>query len=382
MIINPSSLKKIALAIHKDPYFYSQNFSYVPFLNVFKNLIDKQLVKVYTPSFDFFDKGQKGSLEQTANNENNYYLGMINSLTLSQIDLFRPVNTYTYSDFLSIVTNNNVKTSGNLKFTVLIPYQENDQNSYFQELMWRLAIFQFVPFFLNTNVYPKNLGGPLFVESFSISCSSSDVVVDVDFTGGSQILPPEILPEYNESEYRQTYRTAKNYDCVLSLNVTQNSSNIYDSTASLNNYSVAEGINIRSMSLKINTPFTKIFTANDGVQKFTSDGMKFLSYSKRTVSGSFSFIASENLTIYFASGTNKQIIMYFGGPFYFPMNNVTIQSFDVSLDSAQNTFIHNVKFVALLQPTESTAYYLQNEFDINRDALYNQVSATVYTKPQ
>jgi len=74
--------------------------------------------------------------------------------------------------------------------------------------------------------------------------------------------------------------------------------------------------------------------------------------------------------------------MYFGGPFYFPMNNVTIQSFDVSLDSAQNTFIHNVKFVALLQPTENTAYYLQNEFDINRDALYNQVSATVYTKPQ
>jgi hypothetical protein len=385
MIINPSSLKKVAIAIHKDPYFYTQNFSYIPFLNVFKNLINKDLVKVYTPSLDFFDQAQKGSLTQTAHDNTNYYLGMINSVTINKIDLFQPVNTFTYSDFIALARSDKIKTTGSLTTHVLVPYVENDQNSYFQQLLWRLAVYQFVPFFLNVDVNPKNLGGPLFVEKFDISLAEGgDVSVTIEFEGGSQILPPSELPNYDLNSYRQTYRTAKNYDCILSLNVAQNSSDINASTQSLQSYFVAEGINILSMNLSISNSFTQVYTANDGVNKFLSDGIKFLSYKKRKVTGSFKFISSENLSIYFSAGNHKQFILYFGGPFYFPMSNVTLQSFDVKVDASSASFVHVVEFIALLQASDpdSKEYYNQNEFDVNRAGLYAPVEATIYTEPQ
>ena len=143
-----------------------------------------------------------------------------------------------------------------------------------------------------------------------------------------------------------------------------------------------QGINIIHASLTISNDITLEWTANDGVTKNLADGVKYLSIKKRKVSGKFKFIATENLENYFNASANKEFILYFGGPFYYPMKNVTINVFSLEIDPNTGSFIHEVEFLALAQTSNYKQYYLQNEFNIFHRGLYNPITAEVYVTPQ
>ena len=86
MIINPSSLRKVSLAILKEQSFYDRNISYIPFLNVYNTQITPNRVKVMVPYFDFFSKTNYQTMLNFASKKQNYNFGLIESLTIDAID--------------------------------------------------------------------------------------------------------------------------------------------------------------------------------------------------------------------------------------------------------------------------------------------------------
>lgn len=391
MIINPSSLRKVSLAILKEQSFYDRNISYIPFLNVYNTQITPNRVKVMVPYFDFFSKTNHQTMLNFASKKQNYNFGLIESLTIDAIDLYKPINTYTYSQFLSSTQNETIKTKGNMKFSVILPYAVGEPNSLFLEAIWRLAVYNFVPFFLNTDVSPKNLGGPLFVNEFNISLNNGSIDCNLSFEGGVRVKPPATYGDSNLIGLgeRRVYRTARNIDCLITIDVNEDLPTVgISSNKVLSGYSaitqslVIQGINILDMKLGIKNDLKSQFTANDGITKKVTDGPKSIAYGNRSVDGSITFISSTDLSTYFSAGLNKSLTMYFGGPFYFPMKNVTIQSFGLSLSADTGYFTHTVKFIALLQPSQFKEFYKQNEFDINYDGLLTNLTGAIYTEPQ
>jgi hypothetical protein len=423
ILFSPSSLKRVAIALYNNKTFYTENFEYMPFLNVYRATIPANTVKKFTPSFDFFNTALQGALTETAKAESNYNFGLVNSLNVNAITFFKAVDTYTWSKFISSPQNNVLKTSGKLSLPVIMPYDEDQPNSKFLQQIWRLGVYWFVPFFLSTDVYPQNIGGPLFVKKFSITASES-VSVDLDFIGGSGYVFPENLYQNknwidfknyynldelpatnlgyletgveNYSNLRSVYRVAKTYDCLLlldqapfredsksnNLRVSVGSTTFYDTYSPLATATVVQGNNITSMSLDIDNELEEKYTANDGVNKNIVNGMRYISLKSRSVSGSIEFIASQNLQSYFDTGVNKTLVMYFGGPFYFPMENVSFQVFSLDISADKASYIHKVNFTALLQESAYSQYYNQNEFNVHLDGLFGSPTGRIYVKPQ
>ncbi len=398
MIFNPSSLRRISIAIHKESSFYEQNFSYIPFLNLTGNnffnanrsvLIPKDSVKVSVPGLDLFNKSAIQSLKATAENPESYYLGSFTKFSIDPINIFTPVNTFTYSKFVSSYKNDSIKTVGSFSCNVMLPFNSDNYYSYFAVILWRLSVFYFVPFFINTDVPAKNLGGPLFVESFEISASAgNDVGINVQFEGGSSILPPDPYQDRitTPEGLGKIYRTAKIYDCVIVCGFNGLSSNdvetqgVYTSTEPFRQSFSIQGVNIISMNLSIKNEIELKFTGNDGVTKSLEDGAKFIASKGRTVEGTFVFTNTKNFSEYFEAGTNKELILYFGGPFYYPMQNVSIQSFKLDISADGASYEHTIKFLALLQPSVHNEYYKQSEFDINYQGLSAAIEPVIYAR--
>jgi len=391
MIINPASLRKVSIALFKEQSFYDRNISYVPFLNLYNTQITPNRVKVMVPYFDFFAKTNHQVMLNFASKKQNYNFGLIESLTIDDIDLFKPVDTYTYSKFLTSTQNETIKTKGNMKIPVILPYAVSEPNSLFLEAIWRLAVYNFVPFFLNTDVSPKNLGGPLFMNEFSIRLNDGAIDCNIGFEGGVRVKPPNVYGDSNliGTGARSIYRTARNIDSLVTIDVNGdlptvgiNSNKILSGYSATTQSLVIQGINISDMSLNIRNDLKSQFTANDGITKKVTDGPKSIAYASRTVDGELTFISSTDLTTYFSAGQNKSLTMYFGGPFYFPMKNVAIQSFSLTLSADTGYFVHKIKFIALLQPSKFKEFYKQNEFDINYDGLLTTLTGAIYTEPQ
>jgi hypothetical protein len=417
MIFNPSSLKRFSIALYTSELFFEQTIQYLPFLNVGLGGISYETVSINTPIYDFFNieysAFAKDMFYTTSSNPSQYYRGFIQSLTIDQIDLYKSVDTFNYSNFISQPQNDKIITKGTLSIPVVLPYLSSGEvsvnsinyNSLFLEQIWKLSVYMFVPFFINTDLYPQNIGGPLFVTDFEISIAeNSPATISLNFLGGSNVpelsnltSPPypyqdnltllNVAGNYGFGQTAPVFRTAQNYDCLLSINVNDkisstNSTIIY---SSYNNYVspiIVDGINISYMNLKIEYKTKQTFTANDGITKFLSDGIKYFSIDKRRVYGSIIFVASQNLNDYFISQKISSLMLYFGGPFYYPMNNVSIQVFKAELNADKSTFTHTVDFIAMLQPSQYKQYYLQNEFDINHINLYSSPTGKIYVTPQ
>lgn len=402
IIFNPSSLRRVAISLYNNKTFYTDNFEYMPFLNAFAGAIPFDTVKKFTPSFDFFNASLQKALHENSITPENYNFGLVKSLSIQGIDFFNPVDTYTWSKYISSPKNNVLRTSGDLSLPVILPYSADSPNSKFLQQIWRLAVFWFVPFFLSADVYPQNIGGPLFVKTFSINAADS-VSIDLSFLGGiSDLYQPNLyqgkqwidfkdyynLDNISPSPLRSVFRVAKNYDCLILLNTTPfndaqvDTADFYDKYNSPAQSIVIQGNNIYSMKLKVDNEIDLQYTANDGVNKNIVDGARYISLKKRSVTGTIEFIASQNLQKYFGVGVNQSLVLYFGGPFYFPMKNVSFQVFSLDLSADNDSYIHKVEFTALLQTTNEQNYYKQNEFDINFDGLLNPPSGEFYVKPQ
>ena len=413
MIIDQSALKKVAIAFHNQSSFFEQNYEYIPFLNVdVRNTIQNDSVKVFVPTYDFSDPIKFSSLNTTAKDPSNYYLGIVNDLKINPINVFKPVDTFTYSDFAVQAQNKVIKTEGSISIPVLFPFVTTDFNSYFLEIIWKLGVYVFVPFFINTDLSPKNIGGPLFVKKYNISVNeNSPTTLTIDFIGGVSILPPSPYQD-NNLLYTQsfpsigtsatdvnyfTYRTGKHFDCLFTtpvndqLNVGAGNTSIYSSYFGTANYFAGNNINVASMSLTIENELVDSYTANyffsdvafDGENFIdTSNTIKIISLKKRKVTGTIVFISSSNLAEAFDTAKIQQLAVYFGGPFYFPMNNVAIEVFGSELEGEKGYYTHTLNFKASLQESKYKSYYLQNEFDIKHSGLYDTPSGSIYVEPQ
>jgi hypothetical protein len=416
IIFNPSSSRRVAISLYNKENFYRENFEYIPFLNVYRATIPANTVKKFTPSLDFFNTSLQGDLKQAAETLENYNFGLIKSLKINDIKFFEPVETYTWSKFITSPQNNVLKTEGNLSLSVILPYDADSPNSKFLQQIWRLGVYWFVPFFLSTDVYPQNIGGPLFVKKFSISASDS-VSIDLSFVGGTAYnLVNNFYQNKNwidfknyysldelgigtnttYSEFRSVFRVAKNYDCLIILKSlpfkkSSNSntpSQVVGATTFYESYNpqaqsvVVQGNNIYNMTLDIDSDLELKYTANDGVTKNIINGARYISLKKRSVSGTIEFIASQNLQKYFGVGVNQSLVLYFGGPFYFPMKNFSFQVFGLEVSADADSYIHKVGFTALLQESIYPDYYNQNEFDIHLDGLIGDPTGEIYVKPQ
>lgn len=391
MIINPASLKRIGIAIHNLPSFFENSKTIMPFLYEIAGNIP-----INVPSLDMYDDATYYELLYTAGFSDNYYLGLVESLEINAIDLYDSVNTFTYSKFLSLPLNDKIITEGRLNIPVIFPYNENEFNAYFLEILWRLSVYPFVPFFINSNMYPQNIGGPLFVKNFKItSGDGKPTTIALDFVGSSYITPPNPYADNGFSDYltgyattegwRTVHRAAMNYDSLISMALNADIDPSVGITSTYNNLAAAlviSGLNISDISLEIAQDIHRVYTANDQIYKFLGEGVKYLSMKSRKVKGSITFVSSTDLTSYFLSGRNKEMVLFFGGPFYYPMKNVSIQVFSSSLAGDGVSFINVVSFIALLQESNYPQYYKQNEFDIHYEGLYEPISASVYTTPQ
>ncbi len=396
VIINPTTAKKIAIAIHNEENFYQQNYDFIPFLNIYDNQTPRNLVKRFTPSLDLFNKSLYGDLFTTSQTRTNYYYGMIKDLSINPIPFYKSVDTFTWSKYIASPQNNVLMTEGTMNLMVLIPFQQGLPNSKFLQQIWRLAVYWFVPFFISADVYPQNIGGPLFVNKFTITARDS-VDISLSFKGGSSYETPpfeNLISPYDKDldeigvvpaneQLRGVFRTAKNYDCFFVLAEAESlQQGIYTSYNIQKEDLFVQGNRILDMSLTVDNNLETIFTANNGFAKNLVDGMRYISLKNRKVSGELKFLAAENLQRYFSVSKNRTLILFFGGPFYFPMKNVFFDAFDLKINADESSYTHTIKFTALLQESSSPDYYQQNEFDVNFNGLLHAPRGEIYAKPQ
>mgnify|MGYP003552278996 FL=1 len=408
IIFNPSTAKKIAIFPYtQNALFFTETGSYIPFLNVDK-------IKVLTPSFDFLLNTQRPDMETSAADGDNYFFGAANNLNIDGIEYYKPLNTFTYSPFISTPQNNVLKTSGNLSTLCVLPYNEQNSFSKFQESLWRISVYPFIPFFLYTDVSPTNIGGPLFSKNFSISVDSSSAVkIDLSFEGGTSIKTPDpgTIDSYtfpfsdtytpgigvtgigtdNQDILQDqifSYRAAKIFDCIFGFPTTAFSTGIYTSYAAAPGWRSNQNyVKITEMKLNIIQNLTITYTANDGETKNIINGIKCIAMSERTVEGSIQFIASSDLSYIYSTPNARiqEMVMYFGGPYYYPMKNVSIQpTSSISINPQNGSYIHSIKFIALLQPSPSkeTDWFKLNQFDISYEGILRPITGSLYVDEQ
>jgi hypothetical protein len=393
-LFNPGSLQQVAICLYNKSDFFQQNFSQIPFLNLMGSR-----TQVSAASFDFTASPTLKNIKTFASDPKNYIFGACENFKIEKIPYYKPVSTFTYSDFIAQPTSNTLKTAGSISVPVVLPFNKNVAFSKFLECLWRISIYTFSPFFFYTSVKPINLGGPLFAKNFNISVNeNSPVKINMSFEGGTYTIvsaqktfPPQnintIFPfpaNYQPGDENFTYRTAKNYDCFFLI---PNNKSLFSTDDIYNSYSNQEGffsnqnsINIMSMSLSVDQKLEIVHTAVDGISKNIYNGPKHIGLKKRSVTGSVTFSSTTDLTLMYSGNKIQQFVMYFGGPFYYPMNNVNVQQFEMTLNG--NEFIHTIEFIALLQESIFADFYKQNEFDIFSDHFIDPITGEVFTKPQ
>jgi hypothetical protein len=397
-ISNTTFIKKIAVAMLNNPIFFDQEenlqFLYAQPAN-------------YIAYLDFFNKNKIELLKNFSRKETNYKLGTVEDFSIDAIDINSPIDFFNYRNFSYTYKNDVLKTKGTLKVPGVLPFIKDDYNSIFQEYIWNLSLWPFVPFFIYTDLDPINLGGPLFLTSFTIdSKANSPVDINLSFEGGTTIpesyksktasylssfsryLPQNI--DFSETETQKTYRYSKSHDCFLTINVIEaepeQEQNIAEKHNNDINWMSGQDFFITSMSLKVENSVDTVYTANDGITKNLLDGPKSIGLKKRTVTGSITFEAARDFSAIY-NGINPgaiSLVMYFGGPFYYPMKNVIFQNFDSKLNSGSSTYLHSIKFFALAQPTNLSKWYEQNEFDLDIQSIFFEgtFDGTLKTNPQ
>jgi hypothetical protein len=382
IIVNPGSLHRVAIAVYSKTSFYDQQTSRVPFLSFSKP--EPKANEIAIPYIDVHDEIRNSNLKIFGADGNNYTFGLVNKLTINPISVSQPVNTNTYSNFIAQIKSDNYLSAGTLNIPVLITNQNytSDLENFYNQI-WKLGVFYFLPFYIYTDISPTNLGGPLFVTEYKISVSDNGPVeIDINFTGGLKYIPPDYI---EPPVFQGEYRTARSYDCLVIPNTAQVQTGFYSTSQiqsgfsssspyvffnNLASYLSSNSFYLQSASLSIVNKISNLFTANttNGTQKIT-DGVKYISLSKRTVKGQISFLASTDLLLIYSDigSLVQQLTLYFSGPFIFVMENVYINFFGSVVSGDGDSFIHTLDFEALISPTnfpEKLSYWQQTEFNI------------------
>lgn len=403
ILFQPGSLYKIAIYPYlNNTLFYDNSLSHMPFLNY-------TYTSVKVPAFDYLSGVYLDDMRTNALDPLNYAFGACNQYKIDAVNYYNPIDTFTYSSFMAGPMNNVLKLSGSFTAPVVLPFNTTTSFSQFQEALWRIAVYPFVPFFVYTDAYPVNYGGPLFCKSFNISCNADQgTSVTVNFTGGTSVLPPEpgTIEEYyfpfteqydpsagigsTEASANPTfvYRQARTYDALFGYPYdaeTINELGVYDAyMPNTSWYSNQHDLNITGMSLQISQELSEFYTGNNGYTKNISDGMRHLALKSRKVTGKISFVCSKDILYVFINPKwrTQEIVMYFGGPYYFPMKNVYFNFYDSTLNG-DGYYEHTIEFSALYHPpTDTMDWYKLNMFDINYEGMFRPITGALYVEHQ
>lgn len=279
--------------------------------------------------------------------------------------------------------------SGDISITPLIPAQSFsapysspvsnlnyaiDSDVWMGEMaLYNIALFPAMPFMIASSLPSHYHFGPTFMETMEFSVDGgggtlSPVTITMSFKGGRSLvnasipanIPSQVLitPQakmfdlpntyYPSTPVMRPYRYATISDCEIAFETFENVTQFLENTF---NTSYPDAERISSMKLTITQEIQLIATnCNNSIPTPRTDtnGPKFAEVISRKVAGSITYTGRkgdvyddiENLVL------NQPLTMYFGGPFYFPMNYVDWQMPTMSMSGDGNIWSHTYKFIA------------------------------------
>jgi len=263
--------------------------------------------------------------------------------------------------------------------------------------LYNIALFPAMPFVVASSIPAHYHFGPVFMRHMVFSVDSangslSPVTISIEFGGGRSIVnagipknvPNQILVTqpskmfdlpnvyYPSSEIMRPYRFATISDCEIAFETFENVSQFLENTFVTSHPDVYR---IEAMKLDITQNVNFIVTdCSNSVPTSRTDihGPKFAEITSRNVTGSITFAGRkgsiyddiENLIF------DQPLSLYFGGPFYFPMNHVDWAMPSVNMDGG-GVWRHTYNFVAKITDNAQmvgfdyeTGGYPTSEFNI------------------
>ena len=184
------------------------------------------------------------------------------------------------------------------------------------------------PILVQTTVSDSSVTGlgPLFPSSINFKVEEGgSVTVDVSLEGVKYFEFDENIETIADDGY--VYRSANFIDCYCDFIGTTALWEPKDTTMVSMDLSIAQGYNIRVTS----------------DPNMDTKGARFIELTNRTVTGTIKFVAKQPIT---DPTISTGLTMYFGGPFYFKMENIRWQRPMMSIDVGEG-YLHTYKFIAL-----------------------------------
>lgn len=221
-----------------------------------------------------------------------------------------------------------------------------------ERLIYQMTINIAYPCFVLTTI-PEDIAtycvGPIFLNSVSYSVKDGgNVSVAVNAQGvkyastdgAIYFADTDISP--SATAYENVYRSANFIDCYFDM---VNNSSLFSS----------QSFRIISMSLNVKQRFEMQFTCTTIVD---DNGARFIELHNRSVTGEVQFLVKDEFV---APMSSEEIVMYFGGPFYFRMRNVKWQNPErsIEVEGSNGGYIHTFSFIALAD-TESKISFENN----------------------
>jgi hypothetical protein len=255
-------------------------------------------------------------------------------------------------DFAPIIPGNNKTINADYAGESESPYLPASITWDAERLIYQMTINIAYPCLVLTSI-PEDITtyciGPVFLNNISYSVSDgSDVSIELK-TKGVKYASAKSATYFNSTDitipvenYANVYRSANFIDCYF---------DIISDTSILN----SDSLRVVSMSLDVMQDFELQVTCASDID---NTGVRFIELKNRSVNGSVGFLAKSE---YIDPMLSKEIIMYFGGPFYFRMRNIRWQNPTraIAVDGENGGYLHTYSFVALAD-TEAKLNFKNN----------------------
>lgn len=272
------------------------------------------------------------------------------------------------------------KYSGTFKYSPLVTIESSNSATYkgvpevlaSEKILYSACVVPLYPIMLATSVESHLSYGPAFLSSITISVDGSSklqpVVFTASFVGGKFLVKPfldktkpnvySFVPKIDENTQSPTseqepttnflpYRFCNIIDCLIDYKAHTSVDNLYKAVKNRFNTKKSPTYKLVKMDLEISNEIDFTYTNPTDISgSYLGDhvGPKYASLKSRTVRGSFTFFCEEEILDISNSGA---LTLYFGGCFFFPMDNIEWQQPTHEI-SSESGYYHTFNFVARL----------------------------------
>lgn len=239
-----------------------------------------------------------------------------------------------------------------------------------ERVLYAACIVPLYPIMLATSVESHLSYGPVFLSNITISVDGRNTLKPVNFSctfdGGKFLVKPFLnktqpnvytfVPAIDEDTQHPTtdqepdlnylpYRFCNIIDCLIDYKAHPTVDSLYKTSKNRYNTQSGPSYKLVRMELSIINNINFTFTNPTDISgNYLGDhvGPKYAYLAKREVSGSFTFFCEEEILEINNSGS---LSMYFGGSFFFPMDNIEWQQPSHEI-TAEGGYYHTFKFIA------------------------------------